>query len=108
MQYFYITQPTETDDSLFYNPFIFLVAGTLDLLCGPGNMEVSMKIGVTWGIPSFEGEKHPCVFTSSDHLDTHQLCIFRCEPAPDFSEALFIFMSNYEINTTALIDVAFN
>ena len=71
--------------------------------CQSENMQVTMKVGATWGDPSFSGEKQPCSFHSESEMSLTRTCLYRCTPAPEFSEGLYVYLFNYEPGSTATI-----
>ena len=73
------------------------VKGNRELRCDCSHMVMSMKLGATWGDPFVDDTMAPrCVFARREELSSGQIkCHFRCTPAPNFSEALFILLRNY-------------
>ena len=69
-------------------------------------MLVEMKIGVTWGDPSFEGPRSPCTYSEESATADYRHCYFNCAPAPDFSEALFVTLFAYE-HTARICEVQY-
>ena len=90
-------------------PYMLLIVQTIStgshsLLCSSDFMVVDMKVGATWGNPSFDGPRHPCAYLEQHDDVFYRHCYFLCEPAPDFSEALFVSLFNYE-DTASICEV---
>ena len=85
------------------------VIGT-QLECGHQNTKVYMKIGATWGDPSFSDPltSRQCQYSSESVIAARTHCVYSCEPAPEYSEAVFVFLRNYESNTTEICEVVYS
>ena len=67
------------------------VIGT-NLLCDYSHTLVYMKVGVTWGGPSFKGDMIMCTYASQSESASLTTCTFACAPAPNYSEGVFVFI----------------
>ena len=83
------------------------VIGT-QLQCARQNTVVYMKIGATWGDPSFSGPMTLCSYSSESVISTRTHCVYSCEPAPEYSEAVFVFLKNYESDTAEICEVVYS
>lgn len=77
----------------------------LNLLCDDYHTLVYMKIGPLWGDPSFLGHMTMCRVIAERISSVS--CTFSCKPAPEYSEAVFVYMRNFKDYVTSICEVSY-
>lgn len=72
------------------NPDFDVIIKGQGLMCDEYYQLVYIKFGVTWGDPSYTGHMKQCRMEN----DTDVECKYSCNPSPDYTEAVFIYIKN--------------
>ena len=84
------------------------VIGNLELSCNSQHMMVFMKVGATWGNPSFVGNMKMCTNIGQSASTVNNVCIYVCEPAPEYSEGVYVWVRNVVSSFTSICEVVYN
>ena len=66
-----------------------------------------MKVGVTWGDPSFDGPAPMCDYVDKTIGTGSVACNYQCNPAPHYSEAVFVLLKNQILTTAQICEVQY-